>query len=53
MALYRALRVFEQVFNLENYLDVNALQSFIGYAKLSASNVFERFNVSIRSYCCR
>ena len=42
MALYRAPRVFEQVFNLENYLDVNALQTFIGYAKLSASNVFER-----------
>jgi hypothetical protein len=42
MALYRAPRVFEQVFNLENYLDVNALQSFIGYAKLAASNVFER-----------
>ena len=42
MALYRAPRVYEQVFNLENYLDVNALQSFIGYAKLAASNVFER-----------
>ncbi len=42
MALYRAPRVFEQVFNLENFLDVNALQSFIGYAKLAASNVFER-----------
>ena len=42
MALYRAPRVFEQIFNLENYLDVNALQSFIGYAKLSASNVFEK-----------
>lgn len=42
MALYRAPRVYEQVFNLENYLDVNALQNFIGYAKLAASNVFER-----------
>ena len=42
MALYRAPRVFETTFNLENYLDVNALQSFIGYAKLEASNVFER-----------
>ena len=42
MALYRAPRVFEQIFNLENFLDVSALQTFIGYAKLSASNVFER-----------
>ena len=42
MALYRAPRIFEQVFNLENFVDVNALQSFIGYARLSAVNVFER-----------
>ena len=42
MALYRAPRVFEEVFNLENFLDVSALQSFIGYAKLAANNVFER-----------
>ena len=42
MALYRAPRVFDTTFNLENFLDVSALQSFIGYAKLSASNVFER-----------
>ena len=42
MALYRAPRVYEQVFNLENFLDVSALQSLIGYAKLAASNVFER-----------
>ena len=42
MALYRAPRVFETTFNLENFLDVSQLQTLIGYAKLSASNVFER-----------
>ena len=42
MALYRAPRVFEQVFNLENFIDVSVLQSFIGFAQLSASNVFQR-----------
>ena len=42
MALYLAPRVFEQVFNLENFVDVSVLQSFIGFAQLSAINVFQR-----------
>jgi hypothetical protein len=43
MALYPAPRVYEEIFNLENFYALQTFQTFFGYAKLATSNIFQGF----------
>ena len=40
MAIYPAPKIFSEVFNLENFIDVQTFRQTYDYAKLSINNVF-------------
>ena len=44
MAIYPAPKIFSEVFNLENFIDVQTFRQTYDYAKTTSSNVFQNIN---------